>query len=59
MGRKRRLMLVEVGEGLSCSRQSVEDELEAALTAEQARADANEDDETQLPSSLQVLKCNV
>ena len=58
MGRKRRLSLVKVGEGLSHSRQRVEEELEATCIAEQAKADAS-DDGTQPPGSLHVLKCNV
>ena len=58
MGRKRRLQLVQVGEGSSRSRQRGEEELEVSRTAEQARANAS-DDGTQPPSSLHVLKCNV
>nr|POE51476.1 hypothetical protein CFP56_47594 [Quercus suber] len=45
-------MVVEVGEGSSHSRESVQEELEAALAAEQARADASDDDETQPPEDL-------
>ena len=59
MGRNRHLTVVEVGKGSSCSQQSVWEELEAALTAEQARVDASDDDETQPLGSLHVLKCNV
>lgn len=58
MGRKRRLPHVQVGEGLSRSRQRREEELEAACIVEQAKADAS-DDGTQPPSSLHVLNCNV
>ena len=58
MGRKRRLQLVQIGEGSPCSRQRGEKELEAGRTAKQARANAS-DDGTQPPSSLHVLKCNV
>ena len=59
MGRNRRLTVVEVGKGSSRSRQSMQEELEVALMAEQARVDTSDDDETQPPGSLHVLKCNV
>nr|POE55559.1 hypothetical protein CFP56_67901 [Quercus suber] len=42
MGKKRRLPLVHVGEGPSCSRQRGEENLEAAYTTPQARADARD-----------------
>ena len=43
-------MVIEVGEGSSHSQQSMQEELRAALAAEQARGDASDDDETQPPS---------
>ena len=43
MGRKRRLQLVQIGEGSPCSRQRGEKELEAGHTAKQARANASDD----------------
>ena len=58
MGKKRRLPLVQVGEGSSRSRQRGEEELEVAHTAEQARVNAS-NARTQPPGSLHVLKCNV
>nr|POE59886.1 hypothetical protein CFP56_50653 [Quercus suber] len=42
MGKKCRLLLVHVGEGPSHSRQRHEENLEAAYTAPQARADARD-----------------
>ena len=57
MGKRRRLPLVQAGEGSSHSRRRGE-ELEAAHTAEQARANVG-DARAQPPGSLHVLKCNV
>ena len=45
-GWNRQLKVVEVGKGSSRSRESVQEELWAALAAEPARADASDDDET-------------
>ena len=42
MGKKRQLPLIQVGEGPSHSRQRGEENLEAAHTAPQARADASD-----------------
>ena len=52
------LTVVEVGEGLSRSRECVQEELRAAFAAEQAREEGEDDDETQPPSpgSSHVLK---
>ena len=44
------LTVVEVGEGLSRSRECVQGELRAAFAAEQAREEGEDDDETQPPS---------
>ena len=40
------MKVVEVGKGSSRSRESMQEELWAALAAEPARADASDDDET-------------
>ena len=53
MGKKRRLPLVQVGKGPLRSRQRAEENLEAAHTAPQARADAR-DAGTQPAGSLHV-----
>ena len=44
------MTVVEVGQGPSRSRESVQEELRAALAVDQARGDASDDDETQPPS---------
>ena len=56
MGRKRRLPLVEVGQGLSHSWQRVKEEMEEAHISEEARPIAS-DDEIQPLGSLHVFKC--
>ena len=50
MEREHPLTVVEVGQGSSCSRDSVQEELRAAFAAEQAREEGGDDDETQPPS---------
>ncbi|KAF3962522.1 hypothetical protein CMV_012977 [Castanea mollissima] len=52
MRRERGLTVVEVGEGNGRSRQSVQEELDAAFAADQARGDASDDDETQPPDDV-------
>ena len=51
MERDHPLMVVQVGQGSSRSRDSVQEELRAAFAAEQARGEGgDDDDETQPPS---------
>ena len=58
MEREHPLTVVEVGQGSSCSRDSVQEELRAAFAAKQAREEGGDDDETQPPSpgSSHILK---